>query len=303
MIEVRYLDGLGNRMFQYCFGRILALRLGYCLAAAPLEGFPATSEKIEGADYSDRPEEILLGHFSDKTKRQEIDLEKLAAQPAKKRIIVEGYFQRYSYYQPYKEQIRSHWFKTFRLPPADPRDIVMHVRRGDAVLYGLALPFSYYEEALSRVRFRKLFICTDTPDDPFFLKFKKFSPEIISSKNPMDDLHFIMSFRKIIQSASTFSWWAGFLSEAEEIIAPLPLNGHWSKEWPEIDLRVTDETRYTYLYCREIYRRTLREKGIYYGMKLKQKVQNLVKRHSQVEIGTGNSQVPAEPVEIHISSK
>jgi hypothetical protein len=48
MIEVRYKARLGNRMFQYCLGRILAEQLDFRLVAEPLSGFPNTRQKIEG---------------------------------------------------------------------------------------------------------------------------------------------------------------------------------------------------------------------------------------------------------------
>ncbi len=38
MIEVRYKGRLGNNLFQYCFGRILAESLGFTLKAEYIEG-------------------------------------------------------------------------------------------------------------------------------------------------------------------------------------------------------------------------------------------------------------------------
>lgn len=40
MIEVRYRNRLGNNLFQYALGRILAEEKGYALKAAPIAGFP-----------------------------------------------------------------------------------------------------------------------------------------------------------------------------------------------------------------------------------------------------------------------
>jgi hypothetical protein len=48
MIEVRYKGQLGNNMFQYCLGRILAEELGFALQAGPISGFSNTEEKIGG---------------------------------------------------------------------------------------------------------------------------------------------------------------------------------------------------------------------------------------------------------------
>ena len=61
MIEVKYLGTLGNNMFQYALGRILAEEMGYEFSAEPIygenfllregEGFKNTIEKVEGKSY------------------------------------------------------------------------------------------------------------------------------------------------------------------------------------------------------------------------------------------------------------
>ena len=260
MIEVRSLDRLGNNLFQYAFGRILAERMNYALKAAPLPGFPGTFRPVDGHDYRDCSPEVLLEEFSDKTQRQKLDLEAIISNPVKRKIVLEGYFQRYDYYRPYREVIRRQWLHVPEpIEPQHPEDLIIHVRRGDTARLGMALPFSYYEEALKQARFRQLFICTDSPKDPFIVKFKKFKPKaVFSSREPLHDFKRIMSFNKIVQSASSFSWWASFLSDAREIYAPVPLHGHWSGDYPDIDLRV-DEERYIYVPCHESYERTWRE--------------------------------------------
>jgi hypothetical protein len=49
MIEVRYKGRLGNNMFQYCLGRILAEGLGFALKADPIPAFPSTAQYVDGA--------------------------------------------------------------------------------------------------------------------------------------------------------------------------------------------------------------------------------------------------------------
>ena len=46
--------------------------------------------------------------------------------------------------------------------------------------------------------------------------FKKYNP-IIVTNTPKEDFFFLMSFNKIINSNSTFSYWASFFSDAEKI--------------------------------------------------------------------------------------
>jgi len=106
MVEVKYSSQMGNHLFQYCFGRIIAERLGYKLKAGPIPGFSNTAKKVNGHDYFSYPADLLLGHIEKKIKRQEIDLKALLADKRKRKIVINGFFQRYEYYKPYKSQIR-----------------------------------------------------------------------------------------------------------------------------------------------------------------------------------------------------
>lgn len=258
MVEVKYIGLWGNTIFEYCFGRILAEELGYKLKADPIPGFPNTKAKVEGHDYSGYPEQILLWHW--------VDLESILQDKTKRKITVYGYFQRYEYFKKYKDVIRNNWLvPTSSIDIGErpnPNDILVYVRRGaDYMGTGRELPFSYYEDALNMAEYDRVFIGTDRPKDPFFSLFKKYKPTIHHTKNePFKDFKFIMSFNKIIQSASTFSWWASFLSKAKEIYTPIPLSGDWSDEYPELDLTVDDEDRYIYVKCREVYQKTFIEK-------------------------------------------
>lgn len=265
MVEVEYLGRLGNRLFQYCFARILAEGLGYKLKADPIPGFPNTNQPVEGWDYSsgypvqtithDNPR-YYAGDYTKALswKNKNLKVQDLLQDSSKRKIEVRGYFERYEYYKSYKEIIRRNWLKpgVSIQRSTDPDDVVMHIRLGDAGAYlGRRLPISYYEEALKKARGKNVFICTDSPNHPCLKKFEKYRP-VIHHADPLQDLFFMMSFNKIIQSQSTFSWWAGFLSQAREIYSPIPLIGIWSSFHPETNLKVDDESRYDYIKCKAI---------------------------------------------------
>ena len=100
-VQVRYMGALGNQLFQYVLGRIIAEELGFSLQASAIPGFVSTKGfAVEGADALD-PDEVHHGHV--------IDLDAVRFNRAPRTICLEGYFQRYEYYRPYKQLIRSCW--------------------------------------------------------------------------------------------------------------------------------------------------------------------------------------------------
>lgn len=139
VIEVRYRGRFGNHLFQYCFGRILAEELGFALRAEPISGFPGTAAEVSGAVH-EGPVVVLDGHV--------VDLPAILRDRSPRRIVLDGYFQRYEYYRPYREPIRAEWLRAADgpSPDIDAGDLALHVRLGDYVAaHDAALPFSYYE--------------------------------------------------------------------------------------------------------------------------------------------------------------
>jgi hypothetical protein len=258
MVEVKYIGGLGNRLFQYCLGRIIAETLGFKLKAAPIPGFSSTVRTVEGKDFSDGAVQELGGN--------QIDLPAVLENRTPRKVLVHGYFQRYEYYQPFKDAIRKQWLIPDLQPPAQRpgHEIVLNIRRGDYIQMGWATPFGFFEELLNSTRCDRVFIVTDVPEDPFFHRFKKYQP-VLFHKTPLEDFAMLLSFKKIVISQSTFSWWAAFLSEAGEIVVPQSDNSLWSGNIKHLDvdmrinLDVTDEDRFKLVPVRESYRPNLPE--------------------------------------------
>jgi len=291
MVEVKYNGRRGNNLFQYCFGRIIAEKLGYKLKADPVPGFQNTKERIEGQDYSsgyptqviahDSPE-IYPGDYSEvlSWKNKNLDLQRITADRSERKVVLIGYFQRYEYYKDYKDTIRKNWLlvngHSNERIYAD--DIVVHIRCGDdyardPIGAGM-LPLSYYEECLKIAGHKRIFVCTDDPRNPFVRLFYKRHKSVIlhEPNDPAADFCFIMSFNKIIISASSFGWWAAFLSGAREIYAPVPLSGYWSSKHPEVNLKVDDEERYIYIPCKDIYKKTFYDRCLSAKDKLVRKI-------------------------------
>ena len=248
MVEVKYKERLGNNLFQYCLGRIISQQLGYRLQAGVIPHFPHTAMRIDGQDYSSYPSQTFTG--------QRIDLKSIFNDKTKRKIVLDGFFQRYEYYEEHKNLIRSWLAPGVKLvEPINADDILLCVRRTDCVP-DYALPLSYYQEALARASYARVFICTDDVNDWFVRELQKRYNAIIWTRDIMDDFAFCMLFNKIVIANSTFHWWAAFLSQAQEIYFP----EIWFRNCPDIDLRVSDESRYIYIKCSEKYRSTINDK-------------------------------------------
>lgn len=249
MVEVVYKGQLGNNLFQYCLGRILAEDLGFALAAEPIRGFPHTADAVEGARY-ESPTVVLSG--------QHAELARLRAQPPQCRILLNGWFQRHEHYRPHREKIRR-WlaFGEAVRAPSTPPDTVVHVRRTDYVSNGWALPFSFYEEALTRLSpAGQVWILTDDPTDPFFRRFARWQPRF-SSGTALEDLRFMSAAKRIVMSQSTFSWWATFLGDPDEVVCPDPSFGAWSQSGE--DAALIERDRFICVRCDEPYTPSTRE--------------------------------------------
>ena len=241
MIDVRYKARLGNNLFQYCFGRILAEALGFELHAAPIDGLPNTREAVCGLRHGE-PEVVLTG--------QRVDLDAVLGDHRPRKIVLDGWFQRYEYYRPHRDRIRR-WLQ-FGPDVAAPRrvpDTVLHIRRTDYVQLGWALPFSFYDQALERVPAAgDLWILTDDPKDPFFRRFDRWRPTFATG-TPLEDLRLLMSARNIVMSQSTFSWWAAFLGDPQMVVCPDPLFGAWAPGGDAPEAMLIERDRFVCLPC------------------------------------------------------
>ena len=188
----------------------------------PIPAFPNTAQRVIG-EIHQGPEQIFNGQL--------IPLETILADRSHRRIILDGWFQRYEYYRARRERIRE-WL-TFDpaicVPEAKP-DIVINVRRTDYVQFGWALPFSYYREAIETVlpQNGQVWIVTDDRRDPFLRKFAAWKPKFFSG-TASEDMLFMARAPRLVMSQSTFSWWPAFLGGVQQVVCPIPGFGAWSR--------------------------------------------------------------------------
>lgn len=269
-VEVRFVGHLGNNLFQYALGRVLAEELGHalvCVAPAASGGFARVEQASGIADrlpalaarFADVPLRLpgrelrlpqlrlVLGEQPD-WNGHGINLAHVLATGWQYRIVLGGYFQRSEYYLPYRERIRR-WFE---LPAAagetvpGPRDIVLHLRRSyDMRVLDRMLALDFYEQILAGETWDRVLVCGLGIDERTRARLARFRPEY-PELDAFATLRLLTRARRIAIANSTFSWWGAWLSEADTIWFPRPVRGIWSPERPEIALEVP-EPRYRYV--------------------------------------------------------
>ena len=263
MIHLQFQGKVGNNLFQYVVARLLAEDFGYELEVEhSVMGGEANATTLTGllARFEDAPLTLPGRRFSspiDATASIDnpdfdgyrVDLEAIRSNRDNRRIDVNGFFERYELIRPVKDKVRR-WFSVphghfDRDVTRD--DVVVHVRRGDFLRGGRAISLDYYTDVLDRLDFRRLYVCGVglDEDERVRRRFAKYSPVFVRG-SAVDDFLFMKGFNRIVQSQSTFSWWAAFLSDASEIYTPalIPNFTEFDRRYSSIDLRVDDEPRY-----------------------------------------------------------
>lgn len=233
MIKVHYSGGLGNNLWQYSASRLFASSNGLAMKAKPIEFFHNASPTIEGKkEYFRR--ELVTGHF-------------LPDFVPGKRYIFKGTFERFEYFIGREDEVKR-WCTPHRTTGfrPDPSDLVISIRRGwnnwPADTHCPNVEF--YANLLASFKFRKLWVCTDSPDDPYFIELGKYVDFEIYRGNVLEQFNFIMDAKRYLMAPSTFSFWASWVGAAEEIYWPRihALNFEGTKHnWrPTTDPRVVD---------------------------------------------------------------
>ncbi|MFT6287021.1 MAG: hypothetical protein ACJAYC_000490 [Halieaceae bacterium] len=264
MVHLQMNGYIADNLYQYTIARVIAEELGYALKFShsrmhpqrnvpQLEAFlaacPNAPLELAGAihegpvDYSSH---VDHGDFDG----YDLDLAGIFARSDPRRIEVRGNFQRYALLQPYKGRIRA-WFA---MEPCDqgyevsPDDLVLHVRRGDFVVFDSAMSLNFYIDLLERLTYRRLYIVGCGLDGEVRRRFAPYAPVYIEGE-PVDDFKFMLAFNRMILSNSGFSWWAGFLSAAREVHVPLMDKNPRADELKgtKPDLRIQDEPRFLYV--------------------------------------------------------
>lgn len=216
MVDVKFDGRFGNNLFQYTYARLFAIKNNLALISnLPPNDIISTAEYI-GGEFHTTPIINIKEDYND------INWSFINDSNIKGCYYFEGFFQRYSFYENDLELIKT-FFNYEHVDVDNYDDVVIHLRLTDYKIVNggyVTLPQEYYFNLLEKLKFKKLYIVTDDPNDSYITPFiNKYDCEIIS-QSAKHDFYFMMRFNTIIAANSTFSWWAAFLSKAKNKYLP-----------------------------------------------------------------------------------
>ena len=248
VVQVRYRGRLGNQLFEYAFGRLLAEDLDATFVAPPIPGFPRARAGQASVNRPSRPSVTIKNHWLGPRKR--------AALKRKRYIELWGYFQRVEYYRQHRDRIAD-WFYRPRRSPLPAQSLTIHLRTGDVWDRGKevphqgypALPISYYRRILDERSWSAVYLVCEHTDDPIAAQLLAIPGVTHEERFYLDDFDFLLASRNIVLSVSSFGWWPAWLSHAETIFYPLA--GIFDPGWVgqrkrRIDLAPRDDARYRF---------------------------------------------------------
>jgi len=254
MVKVVYNGQAGNNFFQYFLGRCIAKEKGYAISYSygikQLNSVKIEKDSlnfngiklpkyIEGKTIS-KPLKKFNSHIFDWD----------FVNNNESQLIIDGYFQNYTYYKKYKDFIREEIFSHNNIfnieDKPGSKDIVLHLRLNN---YPYPTPIDYYSNILKKENYENAWIITDSVSHPTVNLLKEKYGCKIKNISSTHGFLFLANAKKIIMSQSTFSWWAAFISKATTIYFPLITNISKLALWhtpPQrnVDLFVDDEERY-----------------------------------------------------------
>jgi len=223
-VYINYKGRSGNKLFQYIAARVFAEKNNLNL----ITEFP-DKEIIIPHDHLHFPSDTLEKNTVVINTRSFNYDDEIIFSGHNIKYVFDDYFHNGNFFSKNCDLIKSF----FKIPKKkkNKEDIVIHLRLFD-YLHGTDLynPTSwdlseiihpdYYTTILDMENYKKVFIVVDDIrcewEKKYLTYFDKYNPIIINN-TPQEDFIFLMGFDKIVNSNSTFSYWASFFSDASKI--------------------------------------------------------------------------------------
>lgn len=250
-IVAKFRGGLGNQLFIWSASFALARRLDTELYADITEfqnDRYGRTFQLESLDHGMKDVISEKGEVESLTKGFSFFSERSflfdpAFMELGNRVVLEGYFQSWRYFADFAEEIRSRvraaaksilgfQIRSELLERLGER-VHVHYRLGDyrSLRYPATIEPSYFDRALATMdlpRFNTpILLFSDEPEVALGLlpqNLREFALwfEETNEIGPLETMVLLSRTRKLAISNSTFSWWAGYLTEPDvaQVIAP-----------------------------------------------------------------------------------
>ena len=227
-------DGrLGNNLFQYFFGKILAqetnsnLYTNFTLPElfglqtnfqfSPFPNSCGLEEEWNNDDY------VLKFNGKEIDKNIEIIIENLKISNCEK-LFVSGYYQNFDFYEKYTDMIKGSFKCTFGYV-SDTLGI--HVRKDDITNSVCDLPDEWFLQMVEKFPKHKKYVTSDSPNCKLVKKLIDLGCELYHD-TPENTIQKFAGFSDLVLSQGTFSWWMAFLSKGKNHFL-IPKTG-WNSE-------------------------------------------------------------------------
>jgi len=225
-IHINYEGRTGNALFQYCFARLISEHNEIDLITNfPDQNIIKTTNHKKYNSISNNESYIIDDRFyHDFRLKNGSSVPKL---DKNKSYVISGYFQDADLLNENLDLVKSF----FEIPSLEINecDTYIHIRLADFIHAGFdseILHFDWYNSLVSNMPGAKIIsIYNDINwvnelQKNKYLSKLDFNYEIINSLGPIKDFEKHLSYKNVVCSNSTFSWWCAFLGSAENIRTP-----------------------------------------------------------------------------------
>lgn len=225
---------VGNRMFQYAFGYVLADIKNTRLYTPELPNF-----NIKSSFNAVNPVNAIYtksygNHYVDYDELKRTDRD----------VVVNSFVQKAKYYIPYRDKLTDQFW--FEKKTINENSLVLHLRETDYRMINVFLGYDTYKSIIKNSGFNDIIIVTDNSEcdtvkrllsDGCRLNSQGNVTEFKASLDSRDmfDWLTLANSANIALSQSSFSWWAAFLGKHNKIFFPYVKNNSMWKVDPERD--------------------------------------------------------------------
>ena len=228
---------MGNRMFQYAFGYILATQQKCELYHDSIPNFNIPSKQATVIPVN----EICTSEYG----KNKVDVNSLLC--SDRDIIVDSYVQRAEYYIEHRDILQQIFTRSNNIKHKDK--LVVHIRETDYTQINAFLGYEYYSKLIKDTSYTDIIIVTDNSkcetvqrllSEGCVLNSEGYVDKFTHTSDDRGMLDFmtLLESENVALSQSSFSWWAAFLGNHKEILFPYTGAGLWpaTPDSDDIDL-------------------------------------------------------------------